>query len=160
MAAPEIVVYPNVRLRPILLNTDVPSLYRFLIIDHNADGRFLLSKTLLRKFPQSIALECAHADTATTAAATEKLDLIVAHNTGDLTGCELIDTLRAANRDVPILAVTGNPNLGPSLLQSGASQVLNFDEWLLAGNVVEALLRERNGRSAIPFPNAPASPAA
>jgi hypothetical protein len=38
---------------------------RLLVIDDNADTRFLVSKTLLRKFPHAIVSECVTVEAAT-----------------------------------------------------------------------------------------------
>ena len=57
----------------------MPLIKRFLVVDDNADGRSLLTRTLLRKFPQSLATECGDADTAILTAREEKLDAIIVH---------------------------------------------------------------------------------
>ena len=109
--------------------------FRFLVVDENADSRFLLVKTLLRKFPQALLQECHDFDTAVSTARTDKLTAIVAHRTYDCDGIDLIATLRQANASVPIVMVSGIDRT-PQALAAGANAFLNYDEWLRIGTIV------------------------
>lgn len=111
---------------------------KFLLVDENADGRSLLARTLHRKFPQSLTLECIDADTAVTTARNEKLDAIVIHR-ADLPGVDIIRLIRSISPDVPILAVSGFDRSKESTA-AGATRFLNYDEWLLVGTVVAEML--------------------
>jgi DNA-binding NtrC family response regulator len=117
----------------------VKSPYRFLIIDENADSRFLLVKTLLRKFPTALLQECHDCDTATHTAQTDKLTAIVAHRTFECDGITLIELLRRVNPTVPIVMVSGIDRT-PRALAAGANAFLNYDEWLRIGSVVSDVL--------------------
>lgn len=112
---------------------------RFLIIDENADSRFLLVKTLLRKFPSALLQECHDADTAIATAQSDKLTAIVAHRTYDYDGVTLVAMLRQANPTVPIVMVSGIDRT-PQALAAGANAFLNYDEWLRIGSVVSEVL--------------------
>lgn len=109
------------------------------MIDDNADGRSLLSRTLHRKFPQSITLECVDADAAINVAQAEKLDAVIVHRTSQNTGVEIIQLLRQVNPGVPILAVSGFDRTKVSL-EAGANRFLNYDQWLMVGTVVLEML--------------------
>src|ERR1044072_269075 len=61
---------------PSMASTSSP-LCRFLVIDENSDGRFLLSKTLLRAFPNALVVECRSADTAFHVLQTEEVAAIL-----------------------------------------------------------------------------------
>ena len=111
----------------------------FLIIDHNPDSRFLLVKTLLRKFPESGLNECADADTAVEILRREPIDAIVSHRTIEVDGITLIRTLRAIKPEVPIVMVS-SVDRTTAALEAGASRFLNYDEWLRIGSLVEVLL--------------------
>src|SRR3954464_10245013 len=100
---------------------------RFLIIDDNPDSRFLLVKTLLRKFPNGILQECQNGDTATTIAASDKLHAVVVHRTAEYDGVTLVSLLRRANAQVPIIMVSGI-NREAQALAAGANRFLNYDE--------------------------------
>src|SRR3954471_15377125 len=80
-----------------------PSPKIFLVVDDNADSRFLLVKTLQRKFRDATIHECQESDQALEIAARERLTAIVAHRAADMDGISLIRTLRAANPNVIIL---------------------------------------------------------
>ena len=54
----------------------MPAPLKFLVIDDNADSRFLLVKTLLRKFPTAVIHECQSSEAAFEMAKTEDLAAI------------------------------------------------------------------------------------
>lgn len=112
---------------------------RFLIVDDNADSRFLLVKTLLRKFPGAVVQECQDADAATQIAAHEKPTAIVAHRAGDVDGVTLVRFLRHVNPAVPIIMVSGIDR-AQEALAAGATRFLNYDEWLRIGSLVGELI--------------------
>jgi CheY-like chemotaxis protein len=116
---------------------------RFLVIDVNSDSRFLLVKTLLRKFPQSVIEECQDCDSALALADTTPLDAIVTHRSLEVDGIELVRLLRAANPSVPIIMVSGSDRSGEALA-AGANRFLSYDEWLRIGTVVLETLASTN----------------
>ncbi len=108
---------------------------QFLVIDHNADGRTLLTRTLRRKFPNAELVECGAADQATTTLQGGGFDAVVVHRTEEVDGEMLVRLLRRVNPTVPIVAVSGIDR-SEKLLAAGASEFLNYDEWLRLGTVV------------------------
>src|SRR5437870_5450252 len=80
---------------------------KVLVVDDNPESRFLLTKTLMRKFPQVIILECGDADTAVRTLAAERLDIVVVHRATDVGGVDLVEMLREVTRAVPIIMVSG-----------------------------------------------------
>lgn len=114
----------------------------FLVVDDNADSRFLLVKTMLRKFPDAEILECQESVDAVRLARSEALSAIVAHRAADLDGISLIRELRAANSEVIILMVSGLDRTQKAL-QAGATCFLNYDEWLCVGSLVTDLLSRK-----------------
>lgn len=111
----------------------------FLVIDDNPDARFLITKTLLRKFPKSVTQECEDAEVALTLAADPRLTVIVVHRLWDVDGASMVRRLRAVNPTVPIVAVSGM-NRAIESLAAGASAFLLYDEWLRIGTLVAELL--------------------
>ncbi len=125
----------------------MPLFPRFLVIDGNSDSRFLLVKTLLRKFPSAIVEECHDADRAVQLAGRRSHDAIVTHRTVDLSGLELLASLRHASPTVPIVMVS-SIDRRDAALAGGANDFLLYDEWLRVGTVVASLMEHAaDGRS-------------
>lgn len=131
----------------------MPTPPRFLVVDDNADSRFLLVKTLLRKFPKALLQECRSGEAAIALAGTEKLSAIVAHRGLELDGVSLARQLRAANADVPIVMVSGVDRTDAAL-DAGADAFLHYDEWLRIGTVVFDLIAEKKRLAAPIAPQA------
>lgn len=115
----------------------------FLVIDFHAESRYLLAKTLLRKFPGATILEMDDAELAVDAARKRKLTAIITHRTFDVGGIELLQQLREADPAVPIVMVSGIDR-AEAAMASGATSFLHYDEWLRLGSVVEAHLISRS----------------
>src|SRR5262245_52603155 len=112
---------------------------KFLIVDDNADSRFLLVRTLLRKFPQAVLQETQQGDSAVESARLGDLDAIVVHRAVDMDGLSLIRAFRQVNGAVPIVMVSGLDRTKPAL-EAGASAFLSYEAWLRIGTVVAELL--------------------
>lgn len=120
----------------------------FLLIDDNADNRFLLSKTLLRKFPNALMQECQDSEPALVAARRPAITAAIVHRATDVDGLPLIEMIRKARPTLPILFVSG-ADLRTKAFEVGATAFLNYDAWLRVGIVVEDMLR--TGASSAPF---------
>ena len=112
---------------------------KFLVIDDNSDGRALLTKTLMRKFPACVVQECQSADSAVTVTARKDLDAIIVHRLWEMDGATLIRALRAANPTVPIVAVSGIDR-SQEAIAAGATSFIVYDEWLRIGSLVAELI--------------------
>lgn len=135
---------------------------RFLVIDENPDGRFLLSKTLMRAFPKSVVVECRSAETALQVLQTEKVAAILSHRTLEYDGAGLVRELRKISPSVPIIMVSGFDR--EKLAQeAGATRFFNYDQWPRIGIFVAELLNRRSpgdaGALATLTPAASARPA-
>lgn len=119
----------------------MPSPAKFLIVDDNSDSRFLLVKTLLRKFPQATILETQDGGAAFQSATSEPLDAIVMHRTTEVDGLTLLRQIREKNRAVPIVLVSGVDRT-QAALASGANAFLHYDAWLRIGSVVSEVLAQ------------------
>lgn len=113
----------------------------FLVVDHNRDSRFLLVKSLSRKFPQARILEVDDGEEAVQRAAARGLTAIVTHRTSEYFGTELVEKLREANTEVPIVMVSGIERTAPALV-AGADRFMLYDEWLRIGTIVQDLLKK------------------
>lgn len=110
---------------------------RFLVVDFHAESRFLLVKTLLRKFPQAIIHECDEVEQGLEHVRTRALTAVVAHRTFDVSGADVVRRYRAADPQVPIVMVSGMDRRAEAL-EAGATSFLSYEEWLRIGSVVEA----------------------
>lgn len=113
-------------LRSVLIMVFAPE---FLVIDDNRDSRFLLAKTLLRKFPDAILHECETSGDALNAVRSRPLAAIISHRTADTPGIELLLELRAVNPSVPIVMVSG-ADRKEAALAAGADRFILYDECL------------------------------
>lgn len=120
----------------------MPAPPQFLVIDDNQDTRFLLVKTLLRKFPQAVIHECQSSASALTMAKTTDLAAIVSHRTTETAGIALLREIRGINPHVPLVMVSG-VDRQELALAAGADRFLLYDEWLRIGTVVEELIQPR-----------------
>jgi DNA-binding NtrC family response regulator len=123
---------------------------KFLVIDDNPDSRFLLTKTLMRKFPAAAYVETGSDATATEVAAEDNVDAIIIHRTADVSGIDMVSVLRAVNPRVPIVMVSGIDRSAEAM-KAGASYFLLYDEWLRLATVVGGLLTFKNPESVAPF---------
>jgi ActR/RegA family two-component response regulator len=112
----------------------------FLLIDDNADNRFLLAKTLLRRYPNALIQECQDSQPALVAARRASLTAAVVHRAADVDGFPMIEMLRGARPTLPILFVSG-ADARSKAIEAGASAFLNYDAWLNVGVAVDDMLR-------------------
>lgn len=136
---------PRLRYRITASMDKVPE---FLVVDDNADNRFLLAKTLIRKFPTALLQECQDSQPALVAARRASLTAAIVHRASDVDGVTLIEMLRNARPTLPILFVSGG-DMRAKACEVGASAFLNYDAWLRVGSVVDDMLR--TGASSAPF---------
>lgn len=122
---------------------------KFLIIDDNSDSRYLLVKTLLRKFPDAELLECESGSVALSLAQNEKPAAIVAHRAEELNGPALVSELRKAHPVTPIVMVSGYDR-SKEAAAAGATAFLNYNEWLRVGTLVRELLANQQTEASPP----------
>jgi CheY-like chemotaxis protein len=115
---------------------------KFLVIDDNADSRFLLVKTLLRKFPSAVIHECQSSAAALVMAKTSDLAAIISHRTTETAGISLLRELRQINPGVPMVMVSG-VDRRELALAAGADRFLLYDEWLRIGTIVDELIAQK-----------------
>jgi DNA-binding NtrC family response regulator len=120
----------------------MPSPRRFLIVDDNADSRFLLVKTLLRKFPLAALLETQEGDAALAMMRAEPLDAIIVHRAAEIDGVTLVRMLREVNSTIPLVMVSGIDR-SRQAMEAGATTFLSYDAWLRIGTVVDEILTAR-----------------
>jgi hypothetical protein len=115
--------------------------HKFLVVDFHPESRFLLVRTLTRKFPGATMIECDDADAAVREVRRGGVSAIITHRTFDTPGADLVILFRKAGGRVPIVMVSGIDRADVSRA-AGADRFLHYDEWLRIGSVVEELLGE------------------
>lgn len=109
------------------------------MVDFHAESRFLLVKTLQRKFPGAIVHEVEDAKQAVATVERGGLDAVITHRTFDVAGADLVRDFRRVDSTVPIVMVSGIDR-EEAALAAGANRFLHYDQWLRIGSVVEAVL--------------------
>jgi CheY-like chemotaxis protein len=112
--------------------------FRFLVVDDSREGFTLIERTLHRKFPSADVIEAADAGDALNMAAMCKFDVIVVRKASAFDTQELVRLLRTVVADTPMLVLADRAT--PSAEFIGATKVLAYDEWLMAGPPVDELL--------------------
>ncbi len=133
---------------------------QFLIVDFHSESRFLLVRTLLRKFPGAQIHECDDADVAVDLAKQSPLAAIITHRTFETSGVDLVRRFRAARPDVPVIMVSGIDREQVAM-DAGASSFLPYDEWLRIGSAVEGHLSQpavTTEKAATDFPSSESHP--
>lgn len=111
----------------------------FLVVDFHAESRYLLSRTLRRKFPGAVIHECDEAAPALVVLRKESVSAVISHRTFEHSGGELVKMFRALKPAVPIVMVSGTDR-AQAAREAGASLFLHYDEWLRLGTVVQGLI--------------------
>jgi hypothetical protein len=117
-------------------------LQKILIIDAEADGRFFLGRTVARKFPHAVGLECQTRGQAEALAKDPALFAIICHKAIDAEGKDLIPLLRSLRPDVAIVYISGTDR-SQYASALGADAFLLFEEWLRIGVVLEEAVSVR-----------------
>jgi CheY-like chemotaxis protein len=131
----------------------MPSASKFLVVDDNADSRFWLVKTLLRKFPRAVVQETRDGEAAVGIARAGNLSALIVHRAAETDGLTLVRMLREAAPTIPIVMVSGLDRTAEALA-AGANTFLNYEAWLRIGTVVDELIEPQRTNS-----NETASPA-
>lgn len=135
----------------------VTPLHKFLVVDDVPDNRFLVSKSLLKKFPGSLVQECEESTPAIAAVQHDRLSAIIVHRGLDVDGPTMVALVRRVNPSVPIIMVSGRESC-PAAIEAGANAFLNYESWQRIGALVEQTITEERVRareSQFPFVAAP-----
>lgn len=125
------------------MRISMPNLRKFLIVDDELNSRFLISKTLLRHYPNAVVQECQELDTALEVVralpASDHHTVVIAHRTARAEGKEVVAALRAVHPSVPIVW-TGKSDQMIQTKSVGATRFLDEQAWLLIGQTVQDLI--------------------
>jgi DNA-binding NarL/FixJ family response regulator len=115
------------------------------VVDFHAESRYLLVKTLLRKFHDAVVYEIDDAEVARKLVRAGQLTAVVLHRTFDVSGVDLVRKFRAVDPVIPIVMVSGIDR-EEAALAAGANRFLHYDQWLRIGSVVESILHRTHAR--------------
>jgi DNA-binding NtrC family response regulator len=116
------------------------SQHRFTIADDDSDALFLMSRMVERLYPHSSISMFSNAEDALAHIRDTGTDILITnHGMGDMTGAELIRLLRAQKVEIPIVMVSGNPEVRKEAEEAGANA---FVEKSLDMKSIEACIRE------------------
>jgi CheY-like chemotaxis protein len=104
----------------------MPDLPTLLIVDDDADNRFLLTHAIKKSVKECSVVGCACSAEAIVLIKTRRIDAIVTdHHLGDLTGADFIDLVRRRGIVCPIVMVTSSsdPRVERDAYQAGATKV-------------------------------------
>lgn len=119
---------------------------KILVVDDDDHSRFLLGKTLLRRFPQLVVLECIQGTSAATAIAFDPPDLAIVRSAQDMGRVEIVRALRQLAAELPLVVIAATDDVAAR--EAGATRCLPADDWLQIGAVVSDVLAERTRRCA------------
>ncbi len=111
----------------------------FVIVDDVEENRFLIAKTLGRKFPESSIIECLDSTAAVSAVEQHKPAAVIVHRGFDIKGPEMVRLLRQMAPTLPLIMVSSRETC-PEAIEAGANAFLNYDAWLRIGTVVAEVL--------------------
>jgi DNA-binding response OmpR family regulator len=95
--------------------------HRITLADDDTDALFLLHRMVEQLYPGSSISTFSNAEDALAHIRDTGTDILITnHGMGEMTGTELIRTLRAQKVDIPIVMVSGNPQVREEAAEAGA----------------------------------------
>jgi hypothetical protein len=122
----------------------MPGFHRFLLVDDVAENRFLISKALLKTFPDSVVLECQDSSTAISIICNERSSAVIVHRCRDLDGPTFVDLVRRCCPEASIVLISEDSPL-PDADKIGATRVISWDSWQKVGPVCADIIAENVG---------------
>ena len=98
----------------------------FLVLDDDADARFIRTQALKKAFPRSTVVQCDSPAAALEASATKRFDAIITdHHLGLEDGAKFVENLRTRGGDCPVIMDTGSsdPAVHQRAYKAGAERV-------------------------------------
>jgi CheY-like chemotaxis protein len=119
----------------------MPRELKFLLVDDDREKRFLIAHHLAREFDGAVVVECGSGAAAITYLEHNSVHALVTDNSmSPVNGLELIIWLRQRDAKLPVVMVTGNPEIERIALDAGASVVMNSQRFQELGSVLRGLL--------------------
>jgi CheY-like chemotaxis protein len=101
-----------------------------LIVNDDDDGLFLMELAVAKEFASARIIKCHSPAEALSHLAAEKVDAIITDNgMPHMSGVEMIRHIRTSDRGVPILMVTGSPQLESAAFAAGVNAFSSSGSW-------------------------------
>ncbi len=118
-----------------------------MIVDDEEQKRMLLARFLRRTFPQVEIHECDGGAQAMKELETKTVDVVITDNRMlGMSGLELARMIREEQPDLPIVVVTGHPDLEQAAREVGVTKLIDFARYAEIGQVVTEVLDGRTRR--------------
>lgn len=121
----------------------MPSDFKFLLVDDDKEKRFLIAHHLSREFEGASLVECDSGAAAIAHLENNSVHAVVTDNSmSPVNGLELIIWLRERDVNLPVVMVTGNPEIERVAIKAGASVVVTSHKFKEVGGILRKLLSE------------------
>jgi two-component system C4-dicarboxylate transport response regulator DctD len=121
----------------------MPRELKILLVDDDAEKRFLIAHHLAREFTEADVIQCDSGAAAIAHLEKQPVNAVVTDNSmSPVNGIELIRWLRERDRHLPVVMVTGNPEIEHVAVKAGASVVVTSQRFGEVGGILKRLFRE------------------
>lgn len=127
----------------------------FLIASANEDERILYRRTIARKFPAALVMDCGLVAVQKLEDWNVKFDAAVIHFNGTPEAHAAVTHLRNLNKKLPIVALSGL-NRAAEAIAAGVTRFLPAEEWLMLPNVLTSEIAKAEPRRDAEEPTLPA----
>ena len=116
---------------------------RLLLVNDDDDGLYLIERSLGRIFPDAEILQAKSGAEALEILAGTPVDGIVTDNQMPMmTGLEMAQRIRETGSTIPIVMLSGRPQLKPEALAAGVTVFHPASEWSSVGSALRQCLPE------------------
>lgn len=117
---------------------------KVLVVDDDLNKRLFMAHAVGTTFQDAVIVQCYSGQAALDYMSTSRIDALVTnHSMHPVDGITLIKRLRQGGAKLPIIMVTGDPNVTHDALGAGADHVIPSHEVKTTGNVLRDLLERR-----------------
>jgi CheY-like chemotaxis protein len=121
----------------------MPSELKFLLVDDDKEKRFLIAHHLAREFDGVSLVECGSGAEAIAHLEKHPFHALVTDNSmSPVNGLELIIWLRERDDRLPVVMVTGNPEIERVAIKAGATVVVTSHRFKEVGPILKKLLND------------------
>lgn len=114
-----------------------------LLVDDDDHKRELIARSVLAKHPDVVLRQCSSGTEAIDYLRTTNADAMVTdHNMTPINGIQLIDWVRRRFPRLPILMITGNPEVEADAIKAGANSVISSFRFSDVGDILAKLIHD------------------